>query len=262
MGSATTQALAASTAALGSTDGVDLGVARELFAAARSLGETSQLSGALADAAAAPAKREQVVSAVFGTYAPATVSLLKTVTAQRWASASDLVAGVEELAIRSASLAEPSVDVEGELFQLLRTIADNPELELALGSRLGDASAKGVLVEKLLAQGAGSATVLIASSLVQQPRGRRVRAVLTRALSLVAHQRGSTVATVYATAPLSDEQSSRLSALLSQRVGTAVSLNVVIDESVVGGIRVEVGDDVIDATVSSRLNDLRQKLAG
>jgi F-type H+-transporting ATPase subunit delta len=31
---------------------------------------------------------------------------------------------------------------------------------------------------------------------------------------------------------------------------------------VLGGMRVEIGDDVIDGTVSSRINDLRQRLAG
>jgi F-type H+-transporting ATPase subunit delta len=41
-----------------------------------------------------------------------------------------------------------------------------------------------------------------------------------------------------------------------------VTLNLVVDPTVVGGVRVEIGDDVIDATVSSRLNDLRQRLAG
>jgi F-type H+-transporting ATPase subunit delta len=35
-----------------------------------------------------------------------------------------------------------------------------------------------------------------------------------------------------------------------------------VDPSVLGGVRVQIGDDVIDGSVASRLNDLRQKLAG
>ena len=58
--------------------------------------------------------------------------------------------GIEELAVRAAAIAASDADVDSELFGVVRTIADNPELELALGSRLGDDSAKGVLVEKLL----------------------------------------------------------------------------------------------------------------
>lgn len=50
--------------------------------------------------------------------------------------------------------------------------------------------------------------------------------------------------------------------MLGRRYGTEVALNVVVDPDIVGGLRIEIGDDVIDATVSSRLNDLRQRLAG
>jgi len=263
MGSATTQALAATTAALDAASGVDLDVARELFAAARAVGGSSQLSGALADSAAAPAARRKVIADVFApTMSATTVSLLTNVVEQRWSSASDLVDGIEELAIRVTSVAVADADVEGELFRFSRTIAANPELELALGSRLGDDSAKGPLVESLLRGRANDATTLIVSSLVQQPRERRVRQLLARAEKLVADQRGRTVATVVTAVPLNDTQSARLTAMLTQRYGAAVALNTVVDPSVVGGLRVQIGDDVIDASVSSRLADLRQRLAG
>ncbi|MFB8147688.1 F0F1 ATP synthase subunit delta [Microbacterium sp. NPDC056003] len=263
MGSATTQALAATTKALDATSGVDLDVAGELFAAARAVGDSSQLSGALADSAASPEARTKVVADVFGrAVSPATVSLLTAAVAQHWSSASDLVDGIEELAIRAAVVAEPSSDVEDELFRFSRTVAENPELELALGSRLGDASAKGALVDSLLAGRASKATSLIAASLVQQPRERRVRQLLSRATRLVADQRGRKVATVFAASPLSAAQADRLADALSKRYGTQVSINTVVDPTVVGGLRVQIADDVIDASVSARLADLRQRLAG
>ncbi|GAA1842461.1 F0F1 ATP synthase subunit delta [Microbacterium koreense] len=263
MGSATTQASAAAGAALTAASGVDLTVARELFAAARTVGDSSQLSGALADSAAAPAARRKVVTDVFGSaFAPTTMSLLSTIVDQRWSSAADLVDGIEEIAVRAAAVADSSVDVEGELFRFSRTVAANPELELALGSRLGDTSAKGTLVSTLLEGRASDATTLIASSLVQQPRERRVRQLLARAERLVADQRGRTVATVVTAVPLSEAQATRLTATLSARYGSAVALNTVVDPSVVGGLRVQIADDVIDASVSSRLADLRQRLAG
>ncbi|MCT9821598.1 F0F1 ATP synthase subunit delta [Microbacterium sp. W1N] len=263
MGSATTQALAATTTALDAATGVDLDVARELFAAARVLGESSQLSGALSDAAASTEAREKVVTDVFGAaFRPASVAVLTAAARQRWSSSSDLVSGIEEVAIRATAIAAPQVDLDAELFGVARTVAANPELELALGRHLGDASAKGTLIERLLDGRASAATTLIVSSLVQQTRGRRVRALLTRAQRLVSDQRGRAVATVVSAAPLSDAQITRLQASLAQRYGTEVALNVVVDPQVVGGVRVEIGDDVIDATVSSRLNDLRQRLAG
>lgn len=262
MGSATTQALAASTAALAQAKGVTLGTAGELFTAARLVGESGQLSGALADPAAPAALRGQVVSTVFAEFSDVTRQVLATVVAQRWSDADGLVDGIEELAVRAAAIAKPKDDIAGNLFAFGRIVAANPELELALGSRLGDGSAKGALVEKLMGGTADAATTLIVSSLVRQPRGRRVRQLLSRATKIVAAQSGRIVATVHTASALSAAQRTRLGAALSERYDGEISINEVIDPTVVGGLRVQIADDVIDGSISARLADLRQKLAG
>lgn len=263
MGSATTQALAASVAAVEAATGIDRATADELFAVARALGDAPQLSGALADWSAAPEARTKVVSDVFGASVGVKArELLVAIVTQRWSSADDLVDGVEEVAIRSAARTQPDADVEGELFRFGRTVAAHPELELALGSRLGEASVKGSLVEALLKGRVSDATTLIVSALVQQPRGRRVRRLLGRAEQIVAAQRGRKVATVFTAVPLTPAQSSRLSAVLARRYDSEVAINSVVDPTVIGGLRVQIADDVIDVSVSSRLADLRLKLAG
>ncbi|MGA7149568.1 MAG: F0F1 ATP synthase subunit delta, partial [Microbacterium sp.] len=236
MGSATTQALAATTKALDAASGIDLDVAGELFAAAHAVGDSSQLSGALADSAASPVARRKVIADIFGpAFSATTVSLLSKVVDERWSSASELVDGIEELAVRASAIADTQSDVEEELFRFSRTVAANPELELALGSRLGSASAKGDLVRTLLTGRASAATTLIASSLAEQPRERRIRQLLSRATRLVADQRGRTVATVVTAVPLSAAQTDRLAAALSHRYGGTVTVNAVVDASVVGG---------------------------
>jgi len=263
MGSASTQALIATRAALDAAIGVDLDTARELFAAARTVGDVSHLSGALADSTADPATRTRLVEDIFGgQFSPATVSLLTAIAAQRWSRAADLTEAIEETAIRAAAIAEPGVDLEGELFAVLQTVAGDSELELALGSRLGDAAAKGALAETLFGGRVSAATSLIVSSLVQRPRDRRVRELLTSAMRIVTDQRGRMVATVISAAPLSAAQAQRLTASLAKKYGRDVALNAIIDPSVIGGLRVQVADDVIDGSISGRLADLRQRLAG
>lgn len=262
MGSATTQALAATSATLSAAKEITLQTAEELFAASRLVGSSSQLSGALADPAAPVAARAKVVEAVFAGLSRAAKDVLAAAVSQRWSDSDDLVDGIEEAAIRAAVMADPKADIAGELFGFLRVVAGDAELELALGSRLGDANAKGDLVQRLLAGAASAPTTLIVASLVRQANGRRIRQLLSRANTIVAAQRGETVATVHTARALSAAQRTRLADALSRRYEGNVTINEVIDPTVVGGLRVQVADDVIDGSISARLADLRHRLAG
>ena len=86
--------------------------------------------------------------------------------------------------------------------------------------------------------------------------------MLRHAASVVADQRGYDVATVTSAVPLTDDQLARLEQSLGVTAGRRIRFDSIVDPSVLGGVRVQIGDDVIDGSVASRLNDLRQKLAG
>ncbi|MBS1675375.1 MAG: F0F1 ATP synthase subunit delta [Actinobacteria bacterium] len=262
MGSATAQALVASSSALNAAQGITLDAAGELFSATRLIGESSALSGALSDPAAPAEARAALVSRVFSGASAPVRAVLTAAVSQRWSSAADLVDGVEELAVRATAIAAPDADIEGELFSVSRLVADNADLELALGGRLGGGDGKAALVQKLVGTQLHPATSLIVTSVVRQPRGRRVRRLLSRAMRIVSAQRDRIVATVHTAAALTASQRDRLRAVLAGRYGRQIALNEVLDPSVVGGLRVQVADDVIDGSIAARLADLRQKLAG
>ena len=61
---------------------------------------------------------------------------------------------------------------------------------------------------------------------------------------------------------LTAEQRDRLTAALSRLYGRSVALNVEIDATVLGGLAVRLGDEVVDATVLARLDEARRRLAG
>jgi F-type H+-transporting ATPase subunit delta len=73
---------------------------------------------------------------------------------------------------------------------------------------------------------------------------------------------GEGVAKVRTARALSDDERTRLQRGLASQYDRPIHLNVVVDPAVLGGIRVEIGDDVIDGTVAARLADARRKLAG
>ena len=265
MGSTTRDAIAASRAALAAIRGtVDLATAEELLAAGRIIGEAAPLRTVLSDPATDSATKRAALNAVFGTSVSAPVlELLGVVVSNRWSSEDDLLAGVEELGLRAAAESAPQgTDIEGELFAFGKVVSSNGELELAIGSKLGDRDSKVALVERLVAGKVSGQSLAILRHLVRQPRGRRIKALVGEAAGIVADQTGFAIATVTTAKPIASAQLSRLQAGLSDTYGRQLKINQVIDPELIGGVRVQIGDDIIDGSVATRLNDLRLQLAG
>ncbi len=247
-----------------SRDQIDLAVAEQLFTAARSIGGSLQLRAIIADQSTDAASKREAVQVVFGrTFSPVALDLLKTIVGNRWSSGDDLLGGVEELGLRATAVSAASgTTIGSELFAFSRAVSSNSELELAVGSKLGDTASKVALVDTLLGSKVSAQTLVIVKHLVQQPRGRRIGALVRYAASIVADQAGLAVATVTSARPIPTAQLDRLRRGLSKTYGHELEINPVIDAGVIGGLRVQVGDDVIDGSVASRLNDLRLQLAG
>lgn len=265
MGSASRQASTSAKAALASLGGaVDLASAEQLFVAGRIIAESAQLRSALSDPAINVAAKEGLLDTMFGAkLGKSATALLVAAVSSEWSSQDDLLAGIEDLALRVAALSAPaSLSIDAELFAFSRVVASDNELELALGTKLGDSATKGALVAALLGGKASEHTIVIVSALVRLPLGRRIGALLAHAAAVVADQSGQSIATVTSAAPIAASQLASLTASLTKMYGRELRLNLEIDPSIIGGLRVQVGDDVIDGSVSSRITDLRLQLAG
>lgn len=261
MGSATREALESARAALAAQGGTDgLETARQLFEAGRAIGDSAQLRSALADPAAPADAKRALVDRLFSSVGPRARGLLAEIVAERWSTQDDLLAGIEEIAIRSAA-SSATTSIEGELFTFGAAVSSDPGLELAVGSKLGSDRSKSALVTALLGGKASPQTLAIVDHLVQQPRGRRIGQLIRDAASTVADQAGLAVATVITAAPITPAQLDRLRTALGKSYGRELRLNLVIDPSIIGGIRVQIGDDVIDGSISTRISDLRLQLA-
>ena len=263
MGSATREALASARAALAALAGRNgLATGEQLFQAARVIGDSATLRSALADQSSDSTSKAAVVESVFLSLDADSRSLLATLVSQRWSSQDDLLEGIEEIAIRAVAASAPKgASIEDELFTFGSAVSSNAELELAVGSKLGTAEAKSALVSSLLGGKASPQTLAIVDHVVQQPRGRRIGELVRHSAALVADEAGTVVATVVSAVPLSAAQQKRLAAGLAASRGRDIQLNLVIDPTIVGGLRVQIDDDVIDGSISTRLTELRLQLA-
>ena len=263
MGSATREAIEAANAALAQQGTVDLATGEQLLSAALVVNGSHELRAALADDTAKDSDRVGIVRAVFGQYTKAARAILEALATSRWSSEDDLVAGIEELGIRSlASSAPKELSIDDELFEFGVAVTSNSELELALGSKLGSVDGKVALVDALLKGKASAQTIAILKALLAQPRGRRIAELIRYAATIVADESGNGIATITVANELEPEQRDRLETALSKQYGRDVRLNVVVDPVILGGMRVQVGSEVIDGTISNRIADLRIRLAG
>ena len=78
---------------------------------------------------------------------------------------------------------------------------------------------------------------------------------------LAAEERGRRIAEVRSAVDLDDAEHARLAAALQRSVGRPVEVRVQIDDSVIGGMTIAIGDTVIDGSVRHRLDQLRETLA-
>src|SRR5690606_36420061 len=75
-----------------------------------------------------------------------------------------------------------------------------------------------------------------------------------------ADRRRRAFAAVSSAVPLNETQQARLGAVLASIYGREVQMNLQVDPDVVGGLRIQVGDDLYDATVLARLTRARSQL--
>ena len=262
MGSASRVALEAATQALASAKGVTLETGEQLLSAGRDIDGSSQLRALLADPSIEAAEKNALIARIFSSLDPSAAALLGSLTSARWSNSDQLIDGIEQVGIRAIADSSSGATIESELFAFSRAVSSDPELELAVGSKLGDPAEKAALVDRLLAKKADAGTLAIIRHLVQSPRGRRIGNLISDAAETVADASGGIVATVTAAAPLSAAQWATVTNTLAAQYGREPRIAMRIDPAVIGGLRVQIGEDVIDGTIASRLADLRLQLAG
>ena len=149
-------------------------------------------------------------------------------------------------------------DVESSLAALLRLSGESEDFKRFLGSPAITTDAKSQALNAILDRIGVDALVGNFLRLVAK-NGRlfALPVIIAEFRRLAASARGEVAADVTSAVPLNREQIAALSEALRARIGKAVTLNEHIDPSLIGGLQVKVGSQMIDSSLKTKLSAMR-----
>lgn len=241
-----------------------LDAASEIFAVTDVLVGQPMLRRSLSDPSAEPEQRVQLARKLFGSrVGPQAMATVERVVGASWSDPKQLARGIERegvvVAFESARSEGSLERVTDELHTVSRAVAASAEMTALFRSAAYEPGAKRGLVARLLGDQSHPVTRLLAERAIAGHR-RTFSQTLDSYLEFAADLAEVVVAKVTVARPLDDGRLARLRAALAARVGRPVALQLDVDPTVIGGVKVSIGHDVYESTVAGRLEDVRRQL--
>ena len=146
---------------------------------------------------------------------------------------------------------------------LNQALADSKEFSELVASPLVSRDEAGKAFAALAPElGLDPITANFLGVLARNGRKGELRNVIRAYRRLAAEHRGETTAEVVTARPLNDDQLATLKAQLRARAGRDVNIDMAVDPSILGGIVVKMGSQMIDASIRTKLNRLAAAMKG
>lgn len=239
-------------------------IGNELFTITNVLDHNIQLERALTDPSRPVEDKVAVVKTLIGDDAhPLTMEIMSDLVARRWSRVSDIANAAEDFGVDGmmyyADHTNATLRVSIELAQLHSALLNLPVVR----SKLYDATVPAEARIKLLYSLIGNAdfnvvTKRLAEHATCNLRNRRYLQTIQWLINKFSRHMGESMVTVTTATPLSKEQVKKLVAIYSAKTGHPVHINSVVDSTVLGGMRIQVGDEVTDNTVVAQLQHLQR----
>lgn len=243
-------------------------VGEDIFALSDLVKTDARLRRALTDPSRSAEDKAGLVRELFGAKmcAPA-LGVVETMVGGHWSKPGALHDAAEVLGILAvltdAKRAGVLDSVNDELFEVRRFLAANRELRLRLSdTATGTPHERANLASALFGPHLSVWTMRLVRRAVGRSRHGRLLVNLRRFAEWAATMQNRLLVTVETAADMSAEQSARLRSLLEARFGEEISLSTSVEADVVGGFRLRAGTTAIDASLATRIADMKRALAG
>lgn len=239
-------------------------IGNELFTITNALDHNVQLERALTDPSRPVEDKVAVVKTLIGDQAhPLVMEIMSDLVSRRWSRVSDIANAVEDFGVDGmmyyADYTNTTLQVSIELAELHSALLNLPVVR----TKLYDATVSSEARVKLLYSLIGDAdftkvTKRLAEHATCNLRNRRYLQTIQWLINKFSRHMGESMVTVTTATPLSKEQVEKLIAIYSAKTGHPVHINSVVDPTVMGGMRIQVGDEVTDNTVVAQLQHLQR----
>ncbi|WP_088009571.1 F0F1 ATP synthase subunit delta [Indiicoccus explosivorum] len=152
--------------------------------------------------------------------------------------------------------------IEQDLREVKKVLEANPEFFEMFASPKLDTQDKQKIIRELFA-GANGHVLNMLLLVTEKKRTDEVPDIADEFIRLSYENRGIAEATVYSTRFLTESEAAAISESFSRKVGKqALRIENVVDPSLIGGLRVQIGNRIYDSSVSSKLESLQRQLIG
>lgn len=243
-----------------------MALSEELFAIADTFSQSAALRRTLTDPSRdADGKANAVERVLTGKVSSAAIETTKGLVRRRWSEPGDLAEATEALGITSVlAAAEQAGGLEAvseELFRVERLLDAHTQLQQSVSDEKFPVEHRLGLISNVFSQKVRPETVALVRQAVRHPGRRSVAGSLKAYSEQAAKRTERSVARVEAAIPLGPQHIDRLRAALQRIYGRPIHINVDVVPEIVGGMRIRVGDEVIDSTVVNQLSGVRRTFA-
>lgn len=241
-------------------------IGNELFTITKVLDDSIQLELALTDPSRPVADKVAVLKELLGDNAhPMTMEIMTDLVSRRWSRARDIANAVEDFGVDAmmyyADATDATLQVSIELSELHSALLNLPVVRAKLYDYQATSEARVKLFREVFSgKTLNKVTMRLAEHVTCNLRRRRYLETIQWLINKFSRHMGESMVTVTTATPLKKEQIKRLVEVYSAKVGRQVHINSVVDPTVLGGMRIQVGDEVTDNTVVAQLQNLHRKV--
>lgn len=246
-------------------DGALATVGQDLADVVHVLGEQPVLRKHLAEPSeAADAKRKLVDDLFGGKIGAEANAFVQDAAAAKWSAPADFGTAIERQArvavLLGAERAGKLDETEDELFRAGRILEGEPQLTSALSDTRAPAASRIALLDKVFGGKVNEYTAALLRQTVRLVRVGRVDGAIASIAELAAARRGESVAVVESAVALTDAQRTRTADLLARVYRRKITVQTEVVPELLGGLRITVGNEVIESDIASRLDKAADQL--